>query len=368
MIERIAEKPTEANPFVAALVQEAKDAGLRYSSDTQPGIQRVFRRGKPVYMDANGKAVSDQNTLVRIKRLAIPPAWTDVWICPKDNGHIQAVGRDAKGRKQYRYHDNWRKQRDENKFGRMMEFARALPQIRKRVKAFLRRPGMPREKVLATVVALLETTLIRVGNDEYARKNKSYGLTTMRNKHARVTGETIRFAFRGKSGKHHEISVRDPQLARIIRKCQDLPGQDLFGYVDADGTPRDVTSQDVNDFLREITGSDFTAKDFRTWSGTVLAAIALREFEHCEHKKQAKKNITQAIEAVAKMLGNTPAVCRKCYVHPEILESYLAGQTIATIEQRIAAKDSELKKLRAEEAAVLKLLKVRLQSAKRGNR
>jgi DNA topoisomerase-1 len=366
MIDR-ASRPaaeTPGNPFSAALAEEARDAGLHYSSDAQPGIRRVFKRGNPVYLQPNGKPVTDQPTLVRIKRLVIPPAWTDVWICPRENGHIQAVGRDAKGRKQYRYHEEWRKHRDEDKFGRMMAFAKALPRIRKRVEKDLRLPGMPRNKVLATVVALLESTLIRVGNDEYARQNGSYGLTTMRNRHARVAGEKIQFAFKGKSGKRHDISVRDPQLARIIRKCQDMPGQELFGYEDENGQARDVTSQDVNDYLREIAGEEFTAKDFRTWAGTVLAAIALRELAGFTHQKEAKKKIVAAIESVAKMLGNTPAVCRKCYVHPQVLEAYMGGDTIATIQQRAArALDQSLAKLKPDEAAVLALLQRRLQKA-----
>jgi DNA topoisomerase-1 len=357
---------TPANPFVAALAEEARDAGLRYSNDASPGISRVFKRGKPVYLLPDSKPVKDQPTLVRIKRLAIPPAWTDVWICPRDNGHIQAVGRDAKGRKQYRYHEDWRKHRDENKFGRMMAFAKALPGIRKKVAHDLKLPGMQREKVLATVVALLESTLIRVGNDEYAKQNGSYGLTTMRNRHARVAGSKIEFSFKGKSGKRHEISIRDPQLAKVIRKCQDMPGQDLFVYEDEAGQPRDVTSQDVNDYLREIAGEEFTAKDFRTWAGTVLAAIALREFERFTHQKEAKKNVVTAIESVAQMLGNTPAVCRKCYVHPEVLDAYLGGETIATIQQRASkALNASLKKLRPEEAAVMVLLQQRLKTSGR---
>jgi DNA topoisomerase-1 len=244
----------------------------------------------------------------------------------------------------------------------MIAFARALPRIRRRVKRDLARRGMPREKVLATVVRLLEATLIRVGNDEYARQNDSYGLTTMRNHHARVTGAHVRFTFRGKSAKRHEISVRDAQLARIVRRCQEMPGQELFGYEDEVGQPRDVGSQDVNEYLRAISGADFTAKDFRTWAGTVLAAIALREFETVTHQRQAKKNIVAAIEAVARMLGNTPAVCRKCYVHPEILDSYLAGDTIATIRQRAAGRiGRSLSQLKPEEAAVLVLIERRLR-------
>jgi len=367
MSDRASDRAIDAgsNPFIAALAEEARDAGLLYSSDQQPGIQRRNHRGTTVYLRPDGSTVKDQMTLVRIKRLAIPPAWTDVWICPRDNGHIQAVGRDARGRKQYRYHEQWRQQRDENKFGRMMAFARALPRIRRHVARDLQRRGMPREKVLATVVALLESTLIRVGNDEYAKQNRSYGLTTMRNQHAKVAGATIQFAFRGKGGKRHEISVRDPQLARIVRRCQDMPGQDLFGYEDESGNARDVTSQDVNEYLRGIAGEDFTAKDFRTWAGTVLAAIALRECKASTQQRQAKKNIVNAIEAVAKLLGNTPAVCRKCYIHPEILDSYLTGETIDTIRQRAnAAIKKQIADLKPEEAAVVFLLQRRLTKFK----
>ncbi len=352
------------NPFAAAMVAEAREAGLRYSTDSRPGIRRQ-RRGKSFsYLAADGARVKDKATLARIKRLAIPPAWTEVWICPHDNGHIQATGRDARGRKQYRYHEAWRKQRDENKFDRMVAFAHALPRIRRRAKRDVARLGMSRAKVLGTVVRLLEATLIRVGNDEYARQNASYGLTTMHNRHARVTGGKVHFTFRGKSAKQHEISLHDPQLARIIRRCQDIPGQELFAYEDENGQPRDVGSQDVNEYLRSIAGADFTAKDFRTWAGTVLAAIALREFEAATHQTQAKKNVVTAIEAVARMLGNTPTVCRKCYVHPGVLDSYLAGDTIATIRQRVRGRIAgSLSKLKPEEAAVLLLLESRLRKA-----
>lgn len=358
MAEKSSTADVSSNPFAL----EAREAGLRYSSDAKPGIRRQ-RRGKNfTYLHPDGARVKDQPTLVRIKRLAIPPAWTEVWISPHENGHIQATGRDDRGRKQYRYHEDWRQQRDENKFAHMAAFARALPRIRRRVKRDMRRRGLSREKVLATIIRLLEATLIRVGNDEYARQNDSYGLTTMRDRHARINGSKIHFSFRGKSAKKHEISVRDPQLARIVRRCQDMPGQELFAYEGEDGGARDVTSQDVNTYLRDIAGDDFTAKDFRTWAGTVLAAIALREFEEVSHQSQAKKNIVTAIEAVAQMLGNTPAVCRKCYIHPGILDSYLAGHTIATIRQRMKRKiDRSLSHLKPEEAAVLVLLQRKLQ-------
>jgi DNA topoisomerase-1 len=357
--KRLVQKPV-TDPVVSA-----KSAGLRYVSDGERGIRRVMGPLGFKFIGADGKVIRNAAELARIRALAVPPAWTDVWICRDARGHLQATGRDVKGRKQYRYHADWRERRDENKFGRMIAFARCLPRIRRRVQRDLKRRGMPREKALATVVRLLEATLIRVGNDEYARTNDSYGLTTMRNGHARVSGSHVHFNFRGKSGKRHEISLRDPLLARIVRHCQDIPGQELFGYEDEQGQPRDVGSQDVNAYLREVAGDDFTAKDFRTWAGTVLAAIALQEFEAVTHEAQAKKNILTAIEAVARMLGNTPAVCRKCYVHPEILDSYLAGDTIATIRQRVAGKiDRSLPRLKPEEAAVLVLIQKRLSGKK----
>ena len=350
---------------------EAQQARLRYFTDEKPGIRRQHRGKGFVYLHPDGKRVTDAEILSRIKHLVIPPAWEEVWICPVANGHIQATGRDARGRKQYRYHERWREQRDENKFTRILGFARMLPRIRRRVQRDLKRRGMPREKVLATIVRLLEGTLIRVGNEEYARDNHSYGLTTMKNRHVAVRGDKMRFTFRGKSGKQHEISLHDRTLARIVKRCQEMPGQDLFVYDDETGEVRDVGSQDVNEYLRDIAGEEYTAKDFRTWAGTVLAAVALREFQAVTHKGQIKKNVLRATEAVAQMLGNTPTVCRKCYVHPEIYESYLAGDTIATIEQRAEGKIARgLSGLRADEAAVLVLLQRRLRksSAKAGTK
>lgn len=355
--------PTHAQEQRAALppaspngsIEAAEEAGLRYVSDDRPGYTRKRKGDDFEYFDVEGKKITDEQRLLRIKRLAIPPAWTDVWICPSPIGHIQATGRDARKRKQYRYHERWREVRDENKFGRLAAFAKALPNIRRRVSKDLKLPGLPREKVLAAIVRLLNRTFIRIGNDEYARENKSFGLTTMRNRHVTVKGARLRFRFRGKSGRHHEVDVTDRRIAKIVSKCQDLPGQELFQYVDDSGEVRDVASQDVNDYLREITGKDFTAKDFRTWGGTVLAGMALSLQENFETKKQAKANIKQAICAVAHLLGNTPAVCRKCYVHPILLETYLKGTRIAETAKQVG----ELKNVDrdAVEAAILKLLR-----------
>ena len=342
----------------------AKAAGLRYVSDERRGISRRSAGKGFTFLDPDGRTVRDPETLRRIRSLGIPPAWTRVWICPIEKGHIQATGRDARGRKQYRYHPGWHAVRDETKYTRMLAFAEKLPQIRRRVKADLRRRGMTREKVVATVVHLLETTLIRVGNDEYAQQNGSYGLTTLHNRHAKVRGGQVTFEFKGKSGKLHRVDLRDPHVAKLVSGCQDLPGQDLFGYVAEDGAVRDVTSDDVNGYLRTIAGTDFSAKDFRTWAGTVLAAVALCEFEAFTSERQAKRNVVQAVEAVAKMLGNTPAICRRCYVHPAILEGYLAGQTIAPLRQSADQRlRGPLAKLKPEEAAVMMLLRESLAEA-----
>ena len=344
--------------------EAAKFAGLRYVDDTRPGITRVRAGDSFSYKDPAGKAIADPETLRRIRSLAIPPAYTDVWICPREDGHLQATGRDARRRKQYRYHPRWREVRDESKYSRTLAFAEALPKIRSRVAKDLARRGMPREKVLAAVVALLESTLIRVGNDEYAQQNNSYGLTTLRNRHAKVRGNKVTFDFVGKSGVEHSVNVLNPKLAEIVRRAQDLPGQELFAYLDEEGNAHDVTSDDVNSYLREIAGEEFTAKDFRTWAGTVMAAIALRELQHFASVREAKRNMTRAIEAVAKMLGNTPAVCRKCYVHPVILDSYVAGQTISALQQRADEKLSDAtSELPPDEAAVMVLLRERLAEA-----
>ena len=348
-------------------VRAAKEAGLVYVTDDSPGIHRR-RNGKGfVYVDDKGKTITDDETLIRIRHLAIPPAYKDVWICANPRGHIQAVGRDDRGRKQYRYHEKWREVRDDNKYGRMIQFAKALPKIRQIVARHLKLPGLPREKVLAAVVKFMETTLIRVGNDEYAKNNHSFGLTTLQDRHAKISRGKVHLEFRGKSGVEHEFDVEDPRLAQIAKQCQDLPGQELFQYLDENGKVCDIGSSDVNDYLREISGEDFTAKDFRTWAGTVLAAAALKELEKFDAKAQAKKNIVRAVEVVAAKLGNTKAVCRKCYIHPEILNAYMDGQLI----ENLAKKAEKLQrsagtKLRSEEAAVLALLKKRLKVVRSG--
>jgi DNA topoisomerase I len=347
----------------------AQSAGLVYVSDDQPGIRRVGPLRHPKYLDSKNRAISDQATVARIKRLAVPPAWTEVWICSRANGHLQATGRDARGRKQYRYHPHWRQNRDETKYARMIDFARILPKVRQRIQKHLELPGLPREKVLAAVVKILETGLIRVGNDEYARSNKSFGLTTMLDRHVAVNGAKICFQFRGKSGKFHKIDLEDRRLAKVVAHCQAIPGQELFQYMDDDGKVRDITSTDVNEYLREITGSDFTAKDFRTWGGTVLAAMALQEFEKFDTKTQAKKNLLRAIESVAQRLGNTPTVCRKCYIHPEIINAYLDGTMIDAFKKRAETElSSRVAALSPEEAAVLAFLQKRLAAEQKNKR
>jgi DNA topoisomerase I len=338
----------------------AKEAGLRYTTDAKPGIRRIRRGRAFTYVDAAGKRVRSAAELARIRGLVIPPAWTDVWICPDARGHLQATGRDARGRKQYRYHPKWREVRDETKYYRVIGFGRALPLIRRTTSGHLRRQGLPREKVLATVVQLLEKTLIRVGNDEYARSNRSYGLTTLRDGHVEVKGPRLRFTFRGKSGVEHEVDLNDRRLAKIVKQCRDLPGYELFQYIDEDGERQTVGSDEVNGYLKEITGEDLTSKDFRTWAGTVLAAQLLREFEAFTSNAQAKKNILAAVEMVAKRLGNTKAVCRKCYIHPAVFEAYLDGSMEETIAQRARKVSRAVDRLTADEAAVLRLLRARI--------
>lgn len=348
---------------VADAPAAAKAAGLRYVHDGQPGIARRQRRQQFHYVDSDGAAVKDEDTLARIKSLVIPPAWADVWICKQANGHLQATGRDARGRKQYRYHPKWRTVRDESKYERMLSFGKALPQIRRAVDQALKLPGLPREKVLATIVYLLEATMMRIGNEEYARENKSFGLTTLRERHVRLDGSKVEFRFRGKSGVNHAVQVQDRRLANIIRRTLDLPGQDLFQYLDDDGNAHTIGSADVNDYLQQIAGEDYTAKDFRTWSGTVLAAVALLEYEKFDSEAQAKKNVVAAIEAVAKKLGNTPTICRKCYVHPAVIETYLSGAMKTALRKRAQQQlQDDVHALRPEEAAVLALLQRRLQS------
>jgi len=333
----------------------AEEAGLRYVSDTRPGYTRKRNGESFQYFDTEGKLIRDESRLLRIGRLAIPPAYQDVWICPLSNGHIQATGRDDRGRKQYRYHERWRVIRDENKYDRILTFAAALPKIRRRVQADLKLPELKREKVLAAVVQLLERTFIRVGNEEYARQNKSFGLTTMKDHHVKVRGKKLRFRFRGKGGKEHEVDFMDRRVAKIVRKLQDLPGQDLFQYFDDDGKLCNVTSQDVNDYLRKITGEDFTAKDFRTWAGTVLTAMALNAQEKFATKKEAKSNVKNAIAAAAKLLRNTPTICRKCYVHPAIVESYLDGDLIEGLKTKLDEAE-EIPNFSDDERAVLSFL------------
>ncbi len=342
--------------------EAAESAGLVYVTDDKPGITRHKAGDGFTFRGPKGKPIVDEKEVERIRKLAVPPAYTDVWICPSPRGHIQATGRDAKGRKQYRYHPKFREVRDSTKYEHMLEFARGLPAIRARVAADMKKAGMPREKVLATVVYLLENTLIRVGNDDYVRQNKSYGLTTLQDRHVKVDGTGLTFRFKGKSGKEWNLEVKDRRVAKIVKQCQDIPGQELFQYLDDDGVRRDVTSHDVNEYLREITGRDVTAKDFRTWAGTVLAALALKEFETFDSDAAAKKNVRAAIESVASRLGNTPTICRKCYIHPEVVQSYMQGEMLLEVKKQVEGElRDHLGSLKPEEAAVLGLLESRLR-------
>jgi len=337
--------------------QIAQSAGLRYVSDRAPGIQRR-RRGKGFYyLHPSGKPATDDATLARIRALVIPPAWQEVWICAHESGHIQAVGKDQRGRKQYRYHARWRTVRDESKYDRLIDFAKALPKIRRRVSRDIKRPGLSREKVLATVVQLLEHTHIRIGNEKYVKENHSFGLTTMRDRHVSVNGRTIHFEFRGKSGVDHAIDLQDGRLAKIVKACQDLPGQELFQFLDHKGDHHDIGSHDVNAYLHDIVGNDFTAKDFRTWAGTVLAAMTLKQIGPSDTKSQTKKNLVAAISQVAEHLGNTRAVCKKCYIHPAILAAYEQG-TLHEALERCEKSGGELafKQLKTDEIAVVTLL------------
>jgi DNA topoisomerase-1 len=345
--------PASIDPAeLADPVESARAAGLRYVSDLSPGIRRK-RVGKAFsYVDPDGRTVRDKETIRRIKALAIPPAWTDVWISPNPRGHIQATGRDVRGRKQYRYHARWREVRDAVKYDRMLAFAQALPRIREQTDRDLGLAGMPREKVLATIVRLLEETRIRVGNEEYRKENGSFGLTTLRDRHVDVIGSQVRFRFKGKSGKLHRVKLQDGRLARIIKRLQELPGQELFTYLDEAGEPHAVESDDVNEYLRQISGEDFTAKDFRTWAGTILAARFFRELDVTPETRSAKKELVRAIARVADELGNTPAVCKKCYIHPAVIAAYLAG-ALRPIDDK---DDDDPYKLSSEERGLLKLL------------
>jgi DNA topoisomerase-1 len=343
-----------SNEIASDGVATAQSAGLRYTNDEQPGIRRQRKGRGFVYLDRDGAAVRDEAELRRLRRLAIPPAWTDVWISPSPLGHVQATGRDARGRKQYRYHERWREVRDEAKYGRLSDFAKALPRIRARVDEDLARPGIPRERVLATAVRILDQTFIRVGNAEYARENGSFGLTTLRSKHVEVVGSRIVFRFRGKSGKDHEVDVRDQRLARVISRLEQLPGQELFRYLDDDGEPRPLGSEDVNAYLREISGEDLSAKDFRTWAGTVLAARALAQLGPARNERIAQKRIVEAVDVVAARLGNTRAVCRKCYVHPGIVDAYGANDLPSALRRPEKTRKGNV--LSTHEAAVAAML------------
>jgi DNA topoisomerase I len=341
--------------------QFAQATGLHWANDHHPGITRK-KHGKTFsFLSPSGRPIKDPATIKRIHSLVLPPAWTSVWISPDPHGHIQATGLDARGRKQYRYHPHWRETRDQTKFDRMIAFGQRLAKIRRATRKDLKLPGLSKEKVLAAMVQLLEKTLIRVGNEEYARDNKHYGLATMRHQHAIVHGDTITFKFPGKSGVHHELQLHDHKLAQVVRACEELPDQEIFAYLHPDGTWTNITSTDVNHYLKQIAGDDFTAKDFRTWAGTVLAAQALQEFAAFNSTTQAKKNILRAVESVAKKLGNTPSVCRKCYIHPAILNAYLDGELIETLSQRATEEMKNISHLRPEEAAVLAFLQERLR-------
>jgi DNA topoisomerase-1 len=350
----VAVPPTEEQ------VATAEAAGLTYVTDAAPGFRRKGAGRGFAYYDVDGSLIRDRSVIRRIRKLAIPPAWTEVWICPDPSGHIQATARDAKGRKQYRYHPRFRAARDETKFGKMLRFSQILPRLRARLERDMARPGLPRRKVLATLVRLLEKTHIRVGNDEYARENRSYGLTTLKRRHVAVRGDTLKFEFRGKSGILHSVKVTDRRIARIVQRCIELPGADLFQYLDGDGRRESVTSADLNEYLREITGVDATAKDFRTWAGTILAARALRDIGPAENERDARRNVNKALDQVARRLGNTRAVCRKYYVHPALIDAYMKG-IVAPPPAEPPARDQVKRErpsaaLRREEVVVLQFL------------
>ena len=353
---------SESSGPATEVKQDIEAAGLHFVSDSQPGIRREPGEGGGFrHFSPKGSEITDESTLSRIKTLAIPPAYKAVWISPSPSGYLQATGRDAKGRKQYRYHPHWRESREETKFEHMMSFGAALPLIRRRVEADLARPGMPREKILATIVKLLETTLIRIGNEQYAKENEHYGLTTLHDEHVDISGSTLHFHFVGKSGKEHTIDLKDKRLAGIVARLHHEPGQEVFQYTDEHGVRHSIDSADVNAYLHEIAGSEFTAKDFRTWAGTVLASLALQEFESFGTKTQARRNVTAAIKSVSQRLGNTPTVCRKSYVHPAVFEMYLDGTMLDALKQRTEQEFAEtLHSLKPEEAAIMALLERRL--------
>ena len=351
----------DADPIRRTARQSARSAGLRYANSDRPGYSRRRSGGGFTYLDETGKRIRSTATLVRIRALAIPPAWTDVWISPDPNGHLQATGRDVRGRKQYRYHHHWRTGRTDAKFERILAFAAVLPRIRRRCAKDLADRALTREKVLAAVVRLLELSLIRVGNDEYARLNRSFGLTTFRDRHVQVRGAAIRFRFRGKSGRQHEVGIRDRRLATIIRRCQELPGQELFAYLDEDGLPHDVSSDDVNAYLRDAAGADVTASDFRVWAGTVLAYRALAALEPAADLQTAKRNVVEAIRVSASELGNTEAVARNSYVHPRVLEKYLERSQVSGRRRATTSMETPTAAVvdRGAESAVIELLSSR---------
>lgn len=351
----VATPPVPPRKMRASPDRHARLAGLRYINDGAKGITRI-KHGKGFrYLKPDGNAVRDSATLERIRKLAIPPAWSDVWICAAASGHLQATGRDAKGRKQYRYHDDFRGHRERDKFERIAAFAKALPDIRAGVTLDMSRRGLPREKVLATIVSLLESTLIRVGNEDYARQNGSFGISTLRDRHTQIDGAEIRFKFIGKSGKPWRVTLRDRRIAKIVKACQDLPGQRLFQYLDEDGKVQRITSTDVNGYLRQLSGADITAKDFRTWSGTVMTALVLKELGKATSATAAKKAIRSAIQEVADRLGNTPTICRKCYIHPAVFTHHLAGN-ILRFRVKPGATANDNPSLAPEELAVLRLI------------
>lgn len=366
---RAASKKSRASRYsrghdVDPAVEAAHDASLRYSSDSQAGISRRRAGNGFRYVAANGKPLRKRDDLARIRALVIPPAWKDVWICPSPNGHLQATGRDQRGRKQYRYHERWRKHRDEDKYAHMLQFATTLPRIRRRVAHDLALRGMPRNRILAALVRLLERSLIRIGNEEYAQDNDSFGLTTFQDRHAAIHGGKIQFEFRGKSGVAHSIEVADRRLAKIVRRCRDLPGFELFQYVDEEGERHAIDSGDVNDYLREISGQDFTAKDFRTWSGSLLAANALARQATPPKKSSRRRAVAAAVKEVAATLGNTPAVCRKSYIHPAVIEAFEAGSLLADLRPKSRSRraDSAKQGVRQAEARLMHVLKAALRT------